>query len=68
MVGLLMRAIPLSARQRILQLYEQGKSTREIAQFFGFCVAAVRRVRQQFKERGSLEPARTPFVRAQDAC
>lgn len=51
-----MRAIPVSARQRILQLYEQGKSTREIAQFFGFCVAAVRRVRQQFKERGSLEP------------
>jgi transposase len=51
-----MRAIPFSARQRILQLYEQGKSTREIAQFLGFCVAAVRRVRQQFKERGSLEP------------
>jgi transposase len=51
-----MRAIPVSARQRILHLYEQGKSTREIAQFFGFCVAAVRRVRQQFKERGSLEP------------
>ena len=35
-------------RQRILQLYERGKGTREIAQFFGFCVAAVRRVRQQF--------------------
>ena len=51
-----MRAIPVSARQRILQLYEEGRSTREIAQFFGFCVAAVRRVRQQFKERGSLEP------------
>jgi transposase len=51
-----MRAIPTPARERILQLYEQGKSTREIAEFFGFCVAAVRRVRQQFKERGSLEP------------
>jgi transposase len=51
-----MRAIPVSARQRILQLYEEGRSTREIAQFFGFCVTAVRRVRQQFKERGSLEP------------
>jgi transposase len=51
-----MRAIPFPARQRIIQLYEQGKSTRDIAEFFGFCVAAVRRVRQQFKERGTLQP------------
>ena len=43
-------------RQRILQLYERGKSTREIAEFSGYCVAAVRRVRQQFRERGTLEP------------
>ena len=40
----------------MLQLYERGKSTHEIAQFFGFCVAAVRRVRQQFRQRGTLEP------------
>jgi transposase len=51
-----MRAIPVSLRKRILELYEQGKSTREIAQFSGFCVAAVRRVRQQFRQRGTLEP------------
>ena len=51
-----MRAIPLAARQRIIQLYEQGKSTREISEYFGFCVAAVRRVRQQFKQRGTLQP------------
>jgi transposase len=51
-----MRAIPLSARQRILQLYQQGKSTGDISEFFGFCVAAVRRVRQQFKQRGTLQP------------
>ncbi len=51
-----MTPIPVPARQRILQLYERGKSTREIAQFFGFCVAAVRRVRQQFRQRGTLEP------------
>jgi transposase len=54
--GLVMRAIPFPARQRIIQLYEHGKSTRDIAVFFGFCVAAVRRVRQQFKARGTLEP------------
>lgn len=51
-----MRAIPVPVRERILQLYEQGKSTREIAGFSGFCVAAVRRVRQQFKARGTLQP------------
>ena len=51
-----MRAIPVPMRQRIVQLYERGKSTREIAQFFGFCVAAVRRVRQQFRQRGTPEP------------
>jgi transposase len=53
---MLMRAIPIPIRKRILELYEGGKSTREIAQFSGFCVAAVRRVRQQFRERRSLEP------------
>lgn len=51
-----MRAIPLPVRERMLQLYERGRSTREIAAAFGFCVAAVRRVRQQFKERGTLQP------------
>jgi transposase len=51
-----MRAIPLPVRERIIHLYEQGKSTNEIAEFSGFCVAAVRRVRQHFKARGTLEP------------
>ena len=51
-----MRAIPMPVRRRILQLYERSKSTREIAEFSGFCVAAVRRVRQQFRQRGTLQP------------
>jgi transposase len=51
-----MRAIPIPIRKRILELYERGKSTREVAQFSGFCVAAVRRVRQQFRERRTVEP------------
>src|SRR5260370_15630536 len=51
-----MRAIPSPVRERILQLYERGKSTREIAEFLGFCLAAVRRVRQRYKERGTLQP------------
>ena len=47
-----MRAIPVPLRKRILELYERGKSTREIAHFSGFCMAAVRRVRQQCRQRG----------------
>src|SRR5450759_1900283 len=54
--GVGMRAIPLPVRERIIRLYEQGKSTTEIAEFSGFCVAAVRRVRQHFKARGTFEP------------
>ena len=51
-----MRAIPLPIRQQIIQLYEQGKRSCDIAEFAGFCVAAVRRVRQQFRQRGTLLP------------
>jgi transposase len=51
-----MKAIPVPVRGRILQLYRQGKSAVEIAAFSSFCVAAVRRVRQQFRERGTLQP------------
>lgn len=51
-----MEAIPLPMRQRIIALYEQGKKTRQIAEAMGFCVAAVRRVRQHFTQRGTLVP------------
>ena len=50
-----MRAIPIPIRKRILELYDSGRSTRDIAQFSGFCIAAVRRVRQQFRQRRALE-------------
>ena len=51
-----MKAIPVPVRERILKLYDQGQSTADIAGSFGYCVAAVRRVRQHFKARGTLEP------------
>jgi transposase len=51
-----MRAIPIAVRERIMQLYDRGKGTQEIADAFGFCIAAVRRVRQQYKARGTFEP------------
>lgn len=53
---LLMKAIPVAVRERIIHLYDQGRSTRDIASSLGYCVAAVRRVRQNFKQRGTLEP------------
>jgi transposase len=51
-----MKAIPVPVRERILKLYDQGQSPREIAASLGYCVAALRRVRQHCKERGTLEP------------
>jgi len=51
-----MKAIPVPVRERILHLYAQGKSTGAIAASLGYCVAAVRRVRQHFQARGTLEP------------
>ena len=52
---MVMKAISVAVRERILKLYDQGRSTAEIATSFGYCVAAVRRVRQHFKDRGTLE-------------
>jgi len=43
-------------RERIIHLYKNAKSTKEIASSLGYCVAAVRRVRQNFKSRGTLQP------------
>jgi transposase len=51
-----MKAIPVVVRERIIHLYNRGRSTREIAFSLGYCLAAVRRVRQHFKQRGTLEP------------
>jgi transposase len=51
-----MKAIPLAVRERILELYRLGKTTEQIGEYCGYCVAAVRRVRQQFAQRGTLQP------------
>ena len=51
-----MKAIPVPVRERILHLYDQGKSTCEIATSLDYCVAAVRRGRQHFQARGTLDP------------
>jgi transposase len=51
-----MEATPLRTRQRIIELYAQGKKTTEIAGLFGLCKAATRRVKQHLRERGTLQP------------
>jgi transposase len=51
-----MARYPLMVRQRIVELYEQDYSTSEIAEVFGVCESGVRRVRQHFRERGTLDP------------
>ena len=51
-----MARYPAMVRRRIVELYEQGYSTAEIAEVFGVCEAGVRRVRQRLRERGTLDP------------
>jgi transposase len=66
-----MEAYPLQIRKRIIALYDKGMKTKQIAQLFGVCRAGVRRVRQHYRERGTLEPAphaagRKPALNADD--
>jgi len=42
-------------RKRIIELYEQDKSTAEIAALLGTSQSGTRRVRQHLQERGTLE-------------
>ena len=51
-----MGVIPVAVRERIIHLYGQGKTTRQIAEALGYCTAAVRRVRQHLRERKTLVP------------
>ena len=53
-----MEAYPLRLRRRIIELYEQGKQTREIAQMLGTCDSGTRRIRQVLRQRNTLEPLR----------
>jgi transposase len=43
-------------RRWIMSAYRAGKGTREIAAIFGRCESAVRRVRQNERERGTADP------------
>lgn len=53
-----MEPIPLRMRRRIVELYDQGKHTHEIAGLLGTCPSGTRRIRQRLRERGTLEPVR----------
>lgn len=51
-----MEAYPLLVRKRIIELYAQNKPTKEIAELFGICRSGTRRIKQQLRERGTLQP------------
>jgi transposase len=51
-----MARYPAMVRRRIVELYAQNYTTSQIAEVFGVCKAGVRRVRQRFRERGTLDP------------
>jgi transposase len=48
----------LRLRMLIMELYEQEKSTVEIAKILGTSQSGTRRVRQHERERGTLEPGK----------
>lgn len=51
-----MEAYPLMVRKRIIELTEQQKlPTRQIASIFGICRSGVRRVKQVYRELGTLQ-------------
>jgi transposase len=56
-----MEAYPLLVRKRIIELYEQKKSTQEIAELFGICRSGTRRIKQRYRQNGTLLP-QTPQV------
>src|SRR6202167_4262412 len=43
-------------RRWIISAYQAGKGTKEIAAIFGRCESAVRRVRQNHRQRGTADP------------
>ena len=43
-------------RRWIISAYQSGQGTKQIAAIFGRCESAVRRVRQDFRERGTPDP------------
>lgn len=51
-----MEPIPVRTRERIITLYDEGEQTGEIAEQVGYCPAAVRRIRQHFRQRGTVQP------------
>ena len=51
-----MEPYPKQIRRRIIELYDEGRPTKYIAELFGICRSGVRRVRQHFRERGTLDP------------
>lgn len=53
-----MQSMTMGELRRIMTLYERGWTTCRIAESPGRSRSGVRRIRQQFRERGELEPMR----------
>jgi len=53
-----MEPYPSSVRRRIVEKYQAGLETADIAEDYGYCISDVRRVWQRFRESCSFEPIR----------
>lgn len=57
--SLVVRTIPMPTREDILRLYEEERTTREIAEQFQITESWARRVKQEFREFGKTKNATT---------
>lgn len=57
--SLFVRSVPMPSRKEILALYERGHSTREIATQYQISESWARRVKQEYREQGKNENAKT---------
>lgn len=48
-----MEPYPLSVRRRIVERFQAGEETADIAERYGYCESGVRRVWQRYRETGS---------------
>jgi len=51
-----MEPYPSAVRKRIVEKYQAGLETEDIAEDYGYCISGVRRVWQRFRQTGSFEP------------
>jgi transposase len=59
-----MQAYSMDFRQRVIELYDEGMQTAEVAEVMGCCKPWARKLKQRLRETGSIAPM-TPVRKSQ---